>query len=145
MVLNSVGWGHPYMPASCTHTFLLCCRHQEGSLAHMLRRVTGPLLHHYALPAFQHGPDLAWLCMAPDEAQAHRSQLLQDINAANTALFGQLPNPPPRHVLLQNTVRVLQAVVTVASCSLKLPGNECRATALNLHHLAPCVKLYLCG
>ncbi|WIA36191.1 hypothetical protein OEZ86_007532 [Tetradesmus obliquus] len=38
---------------------------QEGSLAHMLRRVTGPLLHHYALPAFQHGPDLAWLCMAP--------------------------------------------------------------------------------
>jgi hypothetical protein len=95
----------------------------------MLRRVSGPLLHHYALQAFQPGPDFAWLCMAPDEAQAHRSKLLQDINTANTALFGQLPSPPARPVLLQNTVRVMQAVETVATCSLSVPANEYLASA----------------
>jgi hypothetical protein len=87
---------------------------QEGSLAGMLSRVSGPLLHHYALPPFQPGPDLAWLCMAPTEAQAHRTKLLQDINTANTALFGQLLDPPSRPVLFQNTV--------------SMPGNECMPT-----------------
>jgi hypothetical protein len=75
----------------------------------MLRRVSGPLLHQYAMPAFQTGgPDLAWLCMTPADAQVYRSRLLGSINTANMALFGQLPDPPAKLVLLQNTVSCLQ-------------------------------------
>ena len=73
----------------------------------MLRRVSGPLLHQYQLPAFMAGADLAWLHMTPAEAQAHMESLLGSINAANVALFGQLPDPPAKLVLLQNTVRGL--------------------------------------
>lgn len=70
----------------------------------MLRRVTVPLLHHYALPAFDAGPDLTWLCMTPTEAQAYRSKLLQTISSATEGLYGPQPQPPPRLLLLQNTV-----------------------------------------
>lgn len=81
---------------------------QEGSFAGMLRRVCGPLLHQsYELPAFLPGPDLAWLRMTPAQAQAHMARLLASINAANVALFGPLPDPPTKRVLLQNTVRYL--------------------------------------
>jgi hypothetical protein len=92
--------GHQYPHANNDHDnhFLSsanCCQIQEGSLAGMLRRVSGPLLHQYAMPAFQTGgPDLAWLCMTPADAQVYRSRLLGSINTANMALFGQLPDPP---------------------------------------------------
>jgi hypothetical protein len=72
----------------------------------MLRRVTVPLLHQYALPAFEAGPDLTWLCMTPTEARDYRSKLLQTISSATEALYGPQPQPPPRLVLLQNTVSV---------------------------------------
>jgi hypothetical protein len=71
----------------------------------MLRLVSGPLLHQYELPAFTAGPDLAWLRMTPAAAQAHMESLLGSVNATNAALFGQLPDPPAKLVLLQNSVR----------------------------------------
>jgi hypothetical protein len=72
----------------------------------MLRRVAVPLLHQYALPPFEAGPDLTWLCMAPAEAQAYRSKLLPTISSATEAVYRPQPQPPPRHVLLQHTVSV---------------------------------------
>jgi hypothetical protein len=70
----------------------------------MVRRVTVPLLHHYALPAFETGPDLTWLCMTPTEALAYRNKQLQTISSAVEALYGPQPQPPARLLLLQNTV-----------------------------------------
>jgi hypothetical protein len=72
----------------------------------MLRQVTVPLLHQYALPAFEAGPDLTWLCMTPTEAQLYRSKLLEIISSAIEALYGPQPQPPGRLLLLQNTVSV---------------------------------------
>ena len=82
-------------------------RSSVADRAGMLRRVCGPLVHQsYELPAFSPGADLAWLCMTPAQAQAHMARLLASINAANVALFGPLPDPPTKRVLLQNTVSV---------------------------------------
>lgn len=61
---------HFLSSANCSR---LLCQIQEGSLAGVLRRVSGLLLHQYALPAFQTGgTDLAWLCMTPADAQVYR-------------------------------------------------------------------------
>ena len=85
----------------------------------MLRRVTVPLLHHYAVPAFEAGPDLTWLCMTPTEAQAHRSKLLLTISSAIEALYGPQPEQPPRLVLLQNTVSVYDSNIPQVRKSLQ--------------------------
>lgn len=79
---------------------------QTGSLAGMLQRKAGPLLHcGYALPPFQPGKiDLAWLNMTPASAQVYSDGLLQRINAANSRLFGPLPAALSRPVLLQSLI-----------------------------------------
>lgn len=81
-------------------------------MAGMLRRVTVPLMHHYALPAFEAGPDLTWLCMTPTEALAYRTKQLHTISSAIAALYGPQPPPPARLLLLQNTVSVCVLAVT---------------------------------
>ena len=104
---------------------------EAGSLAGMLqRRGAGPLLHNgYALPPFQHKVDLAWLNMTPAEAQACDSGLLQRITAANTKLFGELPAPPSRPVLLQNLVDLSCADWGAVKLSFAAPAVQVEATA----------------
>jgi hypothetical protein len=117
---------------------------QEGSFAGMLRRVSGPLLHQYVVPAFTAGPDLAWLRMTPAEAQAHMASLLGSIKAASVALFGQLPDPPTKLVLLQNTVRGFgggHVACELLMCGLCLQGDS---TTNSMHcqhqHLPGCMS-----
>lgn len=87
------------------HDSLIASVLQTGSLAGMLRRKAGPLLHcGYALPPFELRVDLAWLNMTATEAQGYSNSLLQRIEAANSRLFGPQPAAPQRPVLLQNLV-----------------------------------------
>ena len=72
----------------------------------MLRHVTVLLRHQYALPAYEAGPDLIWLCMTPTEARDYRFKLLQTFSSAIEAIHGPQPQEPPRLLLLQNTVSV---------------------------------------
>jgi hypothetical protein len=83
----------------------------------MLRRVCGPLLHQYALPAFTAGTDLEWLRMTPTQAQAYRAQLWSGINTSNVALFGPLSDPPAKLVLLQN---IVSGLCLGGGCSLRV-------------------------
>jgi hypothetical protein len=71
---------------------------KQGSLAGMHQAVAGPLLHQYATPAFQAGPDLLWLRMNPAGATAYSTGILAKISAANTTLFGASPAPSKLHL-----------------------------------------------
>jgi hypothetical protein len=92
----------------------------------MLQAVAGPLLHQYATPAFQAGPDLQWLRMSPAGATAYSNVILAKISAANTNLFGASA-PPSKLYLLQNTVDMLCCDVDAIKQSLAAP--EARAQA----------------
>ena len=104
---------------------------EAGSFAGMLqRRGAGPLLHSgYALPPFQHRADLAWFNMTPAEAEGYDSGLLQRINAANSKLFGELPAPPSRPVLLQNKVDLWCADWDAVKLSYASPAIQGEVTA----------------
>ena len=104
---------------------------EAGSFAGMLQhRGAGALLHSgYALPPFQHRVDLAWFNMTPAEAAEYDSGLLQRINAANSKLFGELPAPPSRPVLLQNMVDLWCADWDAVKLSFAAPAIQGEATA----------------
>jgi hypothetical protein len=104
---------------------------EAGSFAGMLqRRGAGPLLHSgYALPPLQHKIDLAWFNMTPTEAAEYESGLLQRITAASSKLFGELPAPPSRPVLLQNMADLWCADFDAVKLSFAAPAAQGEATA----------------
>jgi hypothetical protein len=93
----------------------------------MLQAVAGLLLHQYAMPAFQAGPDLQWLCMSPVGATAYNNVILAKISAANTNLFGASA-PPSKLYLLHNTVDVLCCDVDAMKQSLAAPELRVQAS-----------------
>ena len=100
---------------------------KRGSLAGMLQAVAGPLLHQYATPAFQAGPDLLWLRMSPAGATAYSNAILANISATNTTLFGASPAPSKLY-LFQNTVDVLCCDVDAMKQSLAAPELRVQAS-----------------
>jgi hypothetical protein len=107
------------------HLFALV--EKRGSLAGMLQAVAGPLLHQYATPAVQAGPDLQWLRMTPSRATACSNGILDKISAANTTLFGASP-APSKLFLFQNTVDVLCCDVDAIKQSLAAPDARVQAS-----------------
>jgi hypothetical protein len=93
----------------------------------MHQAVAGPLLHQYATPAFQAGPDLQWLRMTPAGATAYSNGILAKISAANTTLFGASP-APSKLFLFQNTVDVLCCDVDAIKQSLAAPEARVQAS-----------------
>lgn len=102
---------------------------KAGSLAGMLQQRAAPLLHQYALPAFELKVDLAWFSMTPAEAQGYDTTLLQRINSANSLLFGPLPAAPARPVLLQSMVDLWCCDVDALKLSFAAPTAQGQATA----------------
>jgi hypothetical protein len=112
---------------------LIALVEKRSSLAGTIQAVAGPLLHQYATPAFQAGPDLQWLRMTSAGATTYNNSILAKISAANNTLFGASA-PPSKLYLFQNTVDVLCSDVDAMKQSLAAPEAQVQASMVAAAH-----------
>ncbi len=74
----------------------------------MLKAKAVPLVQSgYRLPSPKDGCGLQHMGLTANQAVQSMGQLVLKVHAGSQQLFGQLPSPPSRPVLLQNTINLL--------------------------------------